>query len=247
MSFMIDSHCHLEHPRFEGELKGVVKRARAAGVGLAVTAGSNLANNRRALELSGLYPGFVKCVIGLSPHNAGEDLEENLGFLRANIKANKNKITGIGEIGLDYHYFKKSWERERQGKVFEAQLVLAEELGLPVVIHSREAEEDVFQALSGFGGRVVMHCFMKPKWVPECVKRNYLVSVPTVKCAARVKTIKTTPLELLLCETDSPFLWRGRNEPANVKEVYGEVARVKGMDFNKVVEQVYSNAAGVFR
>jgi len=241
---LVDAHCHLEHPRFAGDAAAVVERAEAAGVGLAVTAGSNFSNNQKALELCRLYPRFLKCVIGLSPHDAGsEELEKNIVLIRKN----RDKIIGVGEIGLDYHHFKKKEGRERQVKVFGAQLELAAELRLPVVVHSREAEKEVFEVLEGFKGTVVMHCFIRPERAAECAKRGYFVSIPTTKCGEREEMIRAMPLERLLCETDSPFLWRGRNEPANVREAYGEVAHVKETDFNKVVEQIYSNAREAFR
>ncbi|MCX6767935.1 MAG: TatD family hydrolase [Candidatus Micrarchaeota archaeon] len=242
---LVDAHCHLEHPRFGNEAGKVVERAKAAGLGFAVTAGSNFSNNQKALGLCRDYPDFLKCVIGLSPHDANaEELEENLRL----IKSNKGAIAGIGEIGLEYHHFKTHEERSKQRAVFAAQLALAGDLGLPVAVHSREAEKDVFDALKSFTGRVMMHCFIKPEWAGECAARGYLVSIPTVKCREREEMIRKMPLEQLLCETDSPFLWQGgRNEPANVREAYGEIARVKGVDFNKVAEVVYSSANAVFR
>jgi len=242
---LVDAHCHLEHRLLAGKTGEIIARARAAGVERAVSAGSNLANNRKILELAARHPDFIRPLAGLSPHDANsEGLEENLSFIRSS----RAKLAGIGEIGLDYHHFKKPEERRKQQAVFEAQLALAEELGLTTVIHSRDAEKEVMATLKTYGGRVVMHCFMKPALVKECVERGYFVSIPTVDCEDRKKAIAAAPLENLLCETDSPFLWRaGLNEPANVKTVYGEIARVKNADFNNVAGQVYSNALKAFK
>ena len=242
---LVDAHCHLEHPRLEGKTAEIIRRARAAGVERAVSAGSNLANNRKILALAAEHADFIRPMAGLSPHDANsESLEENLAF----IKHNKSGLAGIGEIGLDYHHFKKPEERKKQQAVFEAQLALAEELGLSAVIHSRDAEKEVATTLKGFGCRVVMHCFLKPALAKECAARGYFISIPTVDCAERKETVAAVPLGNLLCETDSPFLWRaGANEPANVRTVYEEIARVKNADFNNVADEVYSNARKAFK
>jgi len=242
---LVDAHCHLEHPRLEGKTAEIIRRARAAGVERAVSAGSNLANNRKILALAAEHADFILPMAGLSPHDANaESLEENLSFIRSN----RAKLAGIGEIGLDYHHFKKPEERKKQQAVFEAQLALAEELGLSVVIHSRDAEKEVATTLKGFGCRVVMHCFLKPALAKECAARGYFISIPTVDCVERKETVAAVPLGNLLCETDSPFLWRaGANEPANVKTVYEEIARVKNADFNNVADEVYSNARKAFK
>jgi uncharacterized protein (TIGR00288 family) len=239
MVFLVDSHCHLGHPRLEGRVPAIVERAEKAGVERAVTAGGDLESNQKALAIAAAHPGFARCVIGLSPHDALKgSLEANMELVRQNA----GKIAGIGEIGLDRHHFKKPDEWNRQEEVFTAQLELAEKLSLPAIIHSRDAEQRVLQILEGFKGTVVMHCFMKAGLAAECANRGYLVSVPTVDCPERLDTIQKTPLENLLCETDSPFLWKnGANEPANVRTVYEAVARAKGVAVNKAAGQIFSN------
>jgi len=210
-------------------LDAVAERMRKAGV-VAVNTGANLASNKRVLTITARFPDLLKTALGLSPHDANrENLEENLAFIRKNA----DKVCAIGEIGLDFHYFKKEEEREKQRAAFIAQLDLAEELDLPVVIHTREAEEEVISLLAERRqSDAVLHCFMQPQLLDAATKAGCFVSLPTLKNKARVSIIESVQEGRVLCETDSPYLWRGgRNEPANVAEVYGELERLRGKQF----------------
>ncbi|PIN96708.1 hypothetical protein COU39_00105 [Candidatus Micrarchaeota archaeon CG10_big_fil_rev_8_21_14_0_10_60_32] len=241
----LDAHCHLErgkkHPLYP-DLDAVVERMRCARV-KAVNTGHNIEANHRVLEACADYQNDFFAAIGTSPHDAGScKLDDELAYVRRNAR----RIIAIGEIGLDYHYFKKDAERKRQQAVFEAMLALAEELGKPVVVHSREAEREVAETLKSFKVKVLLHCLQKPeaaKWMPE----GCWFSLPTLKNDCRVKLIETVPFERLLAETDSPFLWRGgRNEPANVAEVYETVAQAKGLGVGEVEGAFWRNAGELF-
>ena len=229
LSMIVDCHAHLAHPDFAADLDAVVGRMRAAGA-VAVNTGSNLEANKKALAITSRFPDVLKTAIGLSPHDANrEPLDGNLRFIRAHA----DEICAIGEIGFDFHYFKKEEERETQRQAFIAQLDLAEELNLPAVIHTREAEAEAISLLAERRqSDAVLHCFLQPELLEAAMKAGCLVSLPTLKNKARVSIIESVAEGRVLCETDSPYLWRGgRNEPANVAEVYGELERLRGKQF----------------
>jgi TatD DNase family protein len=238
---LLDAHCHVE-PKDYPDLGEVVERMRAKRV-RAVNTGRNLKSNERVLSVARDYSNEFYAAIGLSPHDAGQaNLDEEVEFVRCHA----NEIVAIGECGLDHHYFKDKVEQARQLVAFEAMLELAEELGKPIVVHSRDAEVEVMQVLSSFNATPLLHCLQKPKTARLAPDSAYY-SLPTLKNSARVKLIETVPFERLLAETDSPFLWKGgRNEPSNVIEVYGEVARVKGVPVSEVEERFWSNAGELF-
>ncbi len=237
----IDSHCHLEHPQFDADAGEVISRAKKAGLVKAVDAGSNLANNKKILSLREKNPGFIECVLGCSPHDANTaDVEVELKF----VKQNSGNILGIGEIGLEYHHFKKERERWKQIEVFEAFLNLAQSLNKPAVIHSREAGDLTVKLCEKYGVKTLMHCSLDPKLALAASTKGFTISVPTLKSSSKSKVIKNTPIEQLVCETDSPFLWKQgeRNEPSNVAAAYGEVAQIKGIEFEEAAQQITLNA-----
>ncbi len=246
---MIDAHCHLDSPDFDSDLGEVVLRAKKAGVSAVVNAGNCHADNEKALKLQERYgSGFFNSAIAISPHHANEvsdeGLEEELRF----IESNKPKLVGIGETGLDRHHFKEEAQWERQEKFYRAFLQLGESLDLPVVVHSRDAEERCIRVAQEYGCRVMLHCFLEHKAADLAVESGFMVSVPTLKSKGVDRIIKKTPVERLFCETDSPWLWPGgRNEPANVESAYGRVARVKSLPKERVVELVDASVTGFFQ
>lgn len=240
----LDNHCHLEHEMLEKDFEEVVGKALRNKVTHAINAGSSISNNRKILELRKRRPEFLKVVLGTSPHDAQNcNLEEEVGFVEKNL----HEIVGIGEIGLDYHHFSGEEERKRQQVVFESFLQLAEARDLPVQLHSRKAETRVLETLSKYRVRAVLHCFLVPEIWEKARKLGCIASLPTLKSKNRVKLIKSTALEELLCETDSPFLWKdGRNEPSNVVEVYEEIAAVKKIPLEEIAEAIRSNARSLY-
>ncbi|MBI5635923.1 TatD family hydrolase [Candidatus Micrarchaeota archaeon] len=241
----IDAHCHLEHPRFDADVGQVIQCAKNAGLAKVVDAGSNLLNNRKILSLREKNPGFLECVLGCSPHDANKaDVEAELSL----VKQNSGGIVGIGEIGLEYHYFKTEGERGRQIEVFEAFLNLAQELNKPAVIHSREAGDLTVKLCEKYGVKTLMHCSLDPKLALAASEKGFTISVPALKSSSKSKVIKNTPIEQLVCETDSPFLWRQgeRNEPANVISAYAQVAQIKGLEIEEAAQQLTLNAKAFY-
>jgi len=245
---MIDAHCHVDTKDFDVDRDEVISRAKASGIRAIVNAGNNHPDNERVLALSQKYGAdYYKAVICLSPHHATEQTDAELEAELRFIEANKPKLVGIGETGLDRHHYKKEAEWDKQEKFYRAFLQLAESIDLPVVVHSRDAEEQCIRVAQEYNCRVMLHCFLNPKAIDLALSTNFSISVPTLKSKAVDKIIKKTPLERIFCETDSPWLWQGgRNEPANVRAVYERVAKIKSVELERVIGTVDESVAAFF-
>jgi TatD DNase family protein len=248
---VIDTHCHLDHCDPPDSL--LVERARAAGLTRLATVGTNPGSVERALGASRAH-GEVFAIVGRHPHNAegfgAADLDE---IERA---AADTKVRALGETGLDY--YRDHAPRAEQRRAFEAQLELAARLRLPVAIHTRAAEDDTFAILREHAASlaaVILHCFSAPDRLDESVERGYLCSfagnVTYPKATDLQRAATELPAELLLVETDSPYLspqpQRGKpNEPANVVHTARHLAALRGLAFEELERTVDENAARVF-
>ena len=244
---MIDTHAHLDALEEPSE---VVARARAAGVTRVVTIGTGIESCRRALELTG-HQG-VYAALGIDPHQAGTDEAGRADELRALLA--HPKAVAVGEAGLDYHYGADHKQEQRQ--LFGAQLSLARELELPIVVHTRAANADTEAMLSDHEGTVVMHCFSEPELLRVGLNRGWYFSfagnVTYPKAGELRATAAQVPGERLLAETDSPYLApqavRGRrNEPANVLHTVAVLAEARGDDPEALAARIDANAAAAFR
>jgi TatD DNase family protein len=242
---MVDTHCHLDMCE-----DGALERARDAGLSRIATIGMNAESWQKAAELAEANDD-VYAVVGVHPNEAAGYDDGQIEQVRE--RALASGAVAIGETGLDY--YRDYAPREDQQRSFEAHLELASDLGLPVVIHTRQAEEDTFAALRDFGGTVVLHCFSSPARVDECVERGYVCSfagnVTYPKSRDLQRAAKLIPDELLLVETDAPFLSpqpvRGKpNEPGNVTHTARFVAELRGIDYDELDALVERNAARVF-
>jgi TatD DNase family protein len=259
---LIDSHVHLDGPQYDDDRDAVIERARAAGVGIMLEiAGSDIGQGSLGpgLCLADDYD-FIYAAVGLHPHEAslfGVEVEQQL---RA--AASHPKVVGWGEIGLDYHYDHSP--RDVQRNVLRRQLELAREFRLPVIIHTREAEDDTIDILREgwsdgeareIGG--VFHCFSGSRRLAEAaLNLGFHLSfsgVVTFKTAAELREIAAwAPLDRLLVETDCPYLapipYRGkRNEPAFVRETAALIARLRGMDPDELAAATSLNFLRLFR
>ncbi len=245
---MIDTHAHLDAG--EGEVSEVLARAREGGVRQVVTVGTGIESCRRALAIAETEPGVV-AALGIDPHRAATAEAARVDELRALLA--HPRAVAVGETGLDGHHGAETLREQRT--VFDAQLDLAAELGLPVVIHSRDASEETAAALEPFGGTVVLHCFSEPDLLEPALERGYFVSFagnvtyPRAEvlraCAARV------PPDRILAETDSPYLApqpvRGRpNEPLNVMHTLAALAALRGEPEDDLEARIEENAATAF-
>jgi TatD DNase family protein len=250
-----DSHCHLTDERFREEgADAAVARARAAGVVGMVTIGVGPSDAEAALAIAERNDG-VWASAGIHPHDAAGANEAGLEAIRA--LAARERCLAIGEIGLDYHY--DNSPRDVQRRIFKLQLELALELGLPVAIHSREAEEDtaaLIRDAAAAGVTGVLHCFSSgPALLDAGLEADWYVSfagVVTFRNYDAQALVRAVPAERLLVETDSPYLapvpHRGkRNEPAFVPLVAARVAAIRGEEPEAVARQTTENARRFYR
>jgi TatD DNase family protein len=247
---VIDSHCHLDSCKPpDGEL---VARARQVGVTRIATVGMNGPTIERALEAAREHEG-VFAIVGRHPHEA--EGFDDAGLEEIRLAAAAPEAVAVGETGLDY--YRDRAPRDDQRRAFEAQVDLARELGLPVVIHTRAAEDDTFAILRerAEGITVILHCFSAPDRVDECVERGYVCSfagnVTYPKATELQEAARAVPAELLMVETDAPYLSpqpvRGEpNEPANVVETAHFVAELRGVSYEELDVAVTATAARVF-
>ena len=245
---MIDTHAHLD--ACADRPSALIRRARSAGVDRIVTVGTGIDSCRAALEIAELHEE-VFAALGIDPHHAGDAEAGRIGELRDLLE--HDKAVAVGETGLDY--FRERAPRDRQRRLFAAQLELATELGKPVVIHTRDADADTADVLAGFDGTVVMHCFSSPGLLQTVVERGYYVSfagnVTYPKAGDLRASAAQVPAERILAETDSPYLApqsrRGRpNEPANVALTIAELAKIRGEDPAELGDRIDTNAEAAF-
>ncbi|MCL4517297.1 MAG: TatD family hydrolase [Firmicutes bacterium] len=251
---LVDSHAHLCDEAFDQDRDEVIDRAVGAGITAIMDVGYDLDSSGRAAVLAGRRQE-VHAAVGISPHDAakapGDYLDQLAGL------AKNQRVVAIGEIGLDFYYDEP---RDRQREVFQDQLELADKLGLPVIIHDRDAHGEILDLLRSRRRTEypagVLHCFSGSlEMARECIKMGFFLSVAgpvTFHNARRLaQTVAELPLERLLVETDCPYLtpvpYRGkRNEPANVALVAARIAEIKGLPVDKVARITTENAAALF-
>ncbi len=248
---LIDSHAHLNFPQFDADREAVIARARKAGLVAILNVGTDLASSRAAVKLAEKYD-FLYAAVGVHPHDARTLTPTVLDELRR--LARHPKVVAIGEIGLDY--YRDLSPRPMQQWAFADQLALAAELGLPVVVHSREAHDDVLATLQGWDGVGVLHSYSAgPEHLEEVLELGFYIGISgpvTFPKANRLRAVAAAvPLERLLVETDCPYLTpvphRGRrNEPAYVQYVVEAVARARETSPKAVARATADNARRLF-
>jgi TatD DNase family protein len=252
---LVDSHCHLDFPDFAPELDAVVARAEAAGVRHMVTISTRVKRHAQILAIAERYPS-VTCSVGTHPHHADEELDVTADDLIA--RTQHPKVVAIGEAGLDYHY--DNSPRDAQARGFRTHIAAARATQLPLVIHTREADEDCARILEDEMGKgpfpAVLHCYTGGA---ELARRAVALGcyigftgIVTFKNSAALRDIaKAVPADRFLVETDSPYLaplpYRGkRNEPAYVVKVAEVLAEVRGTTFDDVCRQTTDNFFKLF-
>lgn len=247
---LVDSHCHLDFPDFAADIDEVVARARAAGIGRIVTICTRVMAFENVHALAARFDD-VFCSVGTHPHNAAEEPDVTVDDLLA--RAGEPKVVAIGEAGLDYHYHRSP--REAQARSFRTHIAAARESGLPLVIHAREADEDIAAILREESARgpfkAVLHCFSSGRALAETgIALGHYVSfsgILTFKNATALHEIaRAVPKERLLVETDAPYLapvpHRGRrNEPAHVVETARVLGEAIGLGEATVAELTTEN------
>jgi TatD DNase family protein len=252
---LIDSHCHLDFPDFADDLDGVVGRARAAGIERMVTISTRVKRFAELLAIIERFPD-VYCSVGTHPHNAHEELDVTAGDLVALTRA--PKVVALGEAGLDYHY--DNSPRDAQERGFRAHIAAARETGLPLVIHTREADDDAARILEEETGKgafpAVLHCFTGGRDLANrAIALGLYISftgILTFKNSAALREIAASlPADRILVETDAPYLapgkFRGkRNEPSYVIETAKVLADARGVSFDDIAGQTTANFFRLF-
>ncbi|MDZ4381481.1 MAG: TatD family hydrolase [Parvibaculum sp.] len=252
---LVDSHCHLDFPDFGPEVDEVVARAHAAGVGLMVTISTKVSEFDRVRAVAERFP-HVFCTVGIHPHEAASEPETDKATLVE--LAKHPKVVGIGETGLDYFY--EHSPREAQQRNFRAHIAAARETGLPLIVHTRDADADTARILDeemeegAFPG--LLHCFSSgPELAEKAIKLGLYVSfsgIVTFKNAESLReTAATVPMDRLLVETDAPYLApvpkRGkRNEPGFVVHTAARLAEIKGVTAAELAEATTANFLKLF-
>ncbi len=249
---MIDSHCHLYLKGLIEDLPAVLERATNQGVTEIICPGIDLETSRQSVELSNQYPA-VYAAVGIHPNYAGKLPGDYLKHLSDMTK--QGNVTAIGEIGLDY--YRDYCSPARQQKMFREQLELAMQLDLPVIIHNRDANEDIISILQESGiNRGVAHCFSGDlKLAEQFLDLGFYISFAgnlTYKNSPLPEVARKIPLEHLLVETDAPFLspvpFRGKpNEPGRVRFVAQKLAEIKEVDLALVSASTSENTKAIFK
>lgn len=248
-----DTHAHYDDARFDGDRDELLGKMPKNGVELIVNPGCNEGSSRAAMDFAGRY-GFVYAAVGWHPENADEFDGGSLAKLRE--WAREPKVVAIGEIGLDY-YYEDGADSKTQKRVFYAQLELARELGLPVIVHDREAHADCIEAARAFPGlRGVFHCYSgSAEMARQLVELGWFLSFTgavTFKNARRaLEAIEVCPMDRLMLETDSPYLapvpHRGhRNDSTLLPFVAEVIGKVKGLSTEEVAAITLENGKRFF-
>ncbi len=247
---LVDAHCHLGDAAFEADLDAVLVRARAAGVAHVMVVGGSLAESERAATLARTRAG-LSATAGIHPHEARHWSADTAARLRDLLAL--PEVVAVGETGLDYHYDHSP--RDAQRRAFEAQLELGAELGRPVVVHARDADEDIAALLAGARTDVVLHSFSSGAKVFEAgmqIEAYFSFSgMITFKSWTMTDRLTACPPNRLLVETDAPYLapvpHRGRrNEPAFVRAVAEALARSRGEPVERIAQRTTDNACRLF-
>ncbi len=235
---MADAHCHLY-----GLDLGVIKSAKMVGVEVMITNGINTKSNIDTLNM--IDRRNVYGMVGIHPEFALKINDEEIEFNKSLIESNLSKITGIGEIGLDYTLIKNEKEKERQKEIFIKMLDIAVRFKKPVSIHSREALPDVFSILKDYNDLGVhIHFFEGSKEEAKYAeKKGYYISVPYIKSTKRVAAIKVISIKNILAETDSPT---ASATPSDVSHSIEFIANSKGLEFEYVAETTFKNTQKFF-
>ena len=246
----IDSHCHIYYDTFNNDIVDVINRAQDVGVEKLICIGVDLESSESCINLANKFKN-VYATVGFHPHESKLAEPDFLNIL--NSMAEDSKVVAIGEIGLDFHYNHSNADIQR--KVFIQQLELAKSINLPVVVHSRNADDETFQDISNTkSSQGVIHCFSSDlRQAKKIIELGYYISFTGLITFANelVEVIENIPIDKILIETDSPYLapipFRGkRNEPKNVVEIAKKIALIKKIDLASVENNTTNNTLRLF-
>ncbi len=253
---MIDTHCHFSHPDFDPDREAAIDRAFAAGVTAVLEVGYSVETSRKAIELARRHPRRIRAAAGIHPHEAGTATGDDFAAMAALTR--EPEVVAVGETGLDFY---RDWApRDRQLALFERTVALAVERDLPLVIHDREAHDDVLRILAEAGGgkaRGIFHCFSGDRGVADrAMALGFHLGLggsityrnPRKKSG---RMIGELPLDRLVLETDAPWLAPipekgSRNDPAKMRFTVLRLAELQGVSPEEIVARTGANAARLF-
>ena len=271
---MIDTHCHIDEEAFEPDREEVIARQQQSGVQAMIVPGVNVASINSVMEVCHAHPGYCYPALGLHPEDVKDDWREQLATVEAAIRAHRDELVAIGEIGLDY-YWDKTF-KEEQKEVLRRQLLLARELNLPVILHNREATEDILSIVNTITNdqspitnhqlRGVFHCYSGSKETAEIIlKMGFYLGIGGVLTfknsklsetlrelnQSEIKNQQSEILNRLLLETDAPYMaptpHRGeRNESRFMALVAERLAQVLNVSVDEIIEATSANARQLF-
>ncbi len=249
-----ESHAHYDDKQFSEDIEELVEAMRQEQIAAIINVGADMKSSVKAVELSKKYD-FMYASVGVHPHDVVKMLDSDIDILMG--LAAYNKVVAIGEIGLDYHY--ENSPKEVQKLWFREQINLAKAMELPIIVHSREASKDTYDIIKesrayDVGG--VVHCFSGSREMAECyIHLGFYIGVGGVVTYKNAKTlkevVKAIPLDYLLIETDAPYLApvpnRGqRNDSRNLKYIAEEIAKIKEISVQEVIDKTYENGKKLF-
>jgi TatD DNase family protein len=241
---LIDTHCHLDFDQYDDDREDVLATSQERMAAI-VNVGTDHERNQASRALAERHE-FVYATMGLHPTYITDLADDAIDRIVAQIRENAAQIQAVGEIGLDYHHIRDPDWRERQETVFIRLLDVAADLDIPVMLHTRDAEQRATEIVADYDLPVIQHCFNgHPDLAKTCIDRGYWISVSTqVLYSQRVQDIAAAvPLDRMLLETDAPFLYQGeRNVPWNVEESAEQIAAIKGLEPVEVARQTTANA-----
>jgi len=246
---VIDSHCHLDFPKFNRDRHEAIERARSNGVVTMINSGIDYKTNANSLELAKKYD-FMHATLGLAPQMVPDSDENKINQILAQMERNVDKAVGIGEAGLDFYYCTTDAGRKKQEEVFSKVIDIADRYNKTLVIHGRDGEDLALEMTKNLNC-VIFHCYGGSlETMKNIVDAGYYVSVPTLVCFSdhHKEIAKNLPLEHMLIETDSPYLSprKGRNEPAFVRDSVPVISDLKGIDEAEIARTTVQNTRRVF-
>ena len=250
---LIDTHCHIDEEAFDADREEVIARQQESGVERMIVPGVNVASIETVMQVCHAHPGYCYPALGLHPEDVKADWQEQLTIVEQAIRDHRNELVAIGEIGLDY-YWDKTYKEEQQ-EVLRRQMELAKELDLPVILHNREATEDIMRIVKEVGGRGVFHCFNGSReTAQQILDMGFYLGIGgvlTFKNSKLAEKLDVVPLERIVLETDAPYMapvpHRGeRNESRFMIHVAERLAQVYNCSVEHIIEVTNTNARQIF-
>ncbi|RLI98392.1 MAG: hypothetical protein DRO99_00790 [Candidatus Aenigmatarchaeota archaeon] len=248
---MIDSHCHLEQNDYDKDRDSVIRACRNEGIRAAVTSCARLPDFGKTLEIANKHSDFAFPVFGIHPEFIKDVSPSDVDTFMEKVKGHKDRVFGIGEVGLDYNWIRDPGWREKQKDLFIQMIGFAKEIRKPVVVHSRDAYEDSLRILEQQDARdVQLHMFGDNRLVGRVIEDGYFVSINAIVLRSKKhrKIARDMPMDRLMLETDAPWLDPdgGRNDPRTIRRVAEKIADIRKVDFEEVWKASGRNAVSFF-